>query len=762
MAYESRKNNSVGKQSNENANATQPRSNQKNDPTKQMLEKGAEAAGRAYGGELGAKAAKAIAKSKTGQKILNKGANAINSGAEKLNKIPGMANAMKNFNNNNMGMPNKNMNPANNQKTPNQDTFDDAEESTSSESSFGENIAGLNPFSKKKKSNSILGNDKDTKESKETSFEGFFQGNGFIKKVIAIMVPVIVLVFCFTLTTTASSSSSDFEDALGADYAAGEDLDEEEFDASTPEAQEFYDRLNDVKLSMQSQGKTVDTLKVAAVYHIIARHTEDIDYEDMTESAIEEIANAMFDGNSYNEETFRQNLITTIFPQYLPDDTEEDYELYVDEVFQYIEDYYDFIGEEESSCAAIGTCIYEIKGFYIKGRGNVNKEMSITDLKVRLMQCGGNFGGGTWGKPLDEELVPFEDYVMGVAYQEIGPSAPDEAIKAQMVAARSYSLARPTVMGDSLGKKLDEEDGQWILQLSNCVADQVYCSVDKGCSAMNDGEQYGTVRTGTTYSKLLKNPLPADHKLRSLAAEVQGEVLVNDQGYIINAGYTQTEQDKFTSLAKQGMNYKQILLQVYNQGSRDSGASDIEKMSCNDGSTGDCTSGNISSGPYASWKQCGSSWSNISLGSSSHTICSAGCLVTSVAMQIAKSGVPVNISNFNPGTFVQFLNKNGGFTGANFYWGTTSKVAPSFKYQDKVYVSGYSKEQKLNEIKKLLDKGAYVVAEVKGNTGQHWVAIDAISGDNVIMMDPASQSTNMWSQYNWKNTSTLAYYMVQN
>ena len=32
----------------------------------------------------------------------------------------------------------------------------------------------------------------------------------------------------------------------------------------------------------------------------------------------------------------------------------------------------------------------------------------------------------------------FEKYILGVAYQEIGPDAPAEAIKAQMVAARSY------------------------------------------------------------------------------------------------------------------------------------------------------------------------------------------------------------------------------------------------------------------------------------------------------------------------------------
>ena len=51
-----------------------------------------------------------------------------------------------------------------------------------------------------------------------------------------------------------------------------------------------------------------------------------------------------------------------------------------------------------------------------------------------------------------------------------------------------------------------------------------------------------------------------------------------------------------------------------------------------------------------------------------------------------------------------------------------------------------------------------IYAEVKGNTGQHWVAIDAIAGQTIIMMDPGSSSTDMWAQYDWRNTSTFAYF----
>ena len=67
---------------------------------------------------------------------------------------------------------------------------------------------------------------------------------------------------------------------------------------------------------------------------------------------------------------------------------------------------------------------------------------------------------------------------------------------------------------------------------------------------------------------------------------------------------------------------------------------------------------------------------------------------------------------------------------------------------------------KLDTLRDLLNQVYYVVAEVKGNTGEHWVAIDRIQGNDVIMMDPGSTGTNLWKTYNWRNTSTYIYYRV--
>ena len=636
---------------------------------------------------------------------------------------------------------------------------------TSSSESFsggGSSFAGMGGgFSKQ---NSFSDNQEDSGTEQGTvDISGSAFGKFAVKTVIILFAPMIIIfMIFFGLMSAVTNNFSDYEDALGASGATGGETGGIVYTASNPEAKEFYQRINTVKLSMQANGKSVDALKIAAVYHILTTNDPNIDYEYMIEARIREIADAMFSGNSYSESTFKENLINNIFPKYISGTTQKKREQMAEDVFDYIDRYYSFIGLNTSStCAAIGSCTYEIKGFYIPGSGNVTKSMSIKDLKVRLMECASPYGNGNYNTPIDQDLVSFEDYVAGVAYAEIGDYAPDEAIKAQMIVARSFALARPTAMGNALGKKLEEENGQWILQISSCVADQVFCNINEGCSYMGGGDgQGGIVRSGKVPGALrTRDALAADHKLRTLAASVQGEVLVNNQGNIILSGYLATESNAFTSLANQGLNYKQILLQVYGgSGSRPYGATDIQKMSCNNGSSG-CSS--ASTGPYASWKQYEGPWTEITLGGSGQTIRQIGCLVTSISMLIAKSGVETNISNFNPGTFVEFLNDNGGFvSGGNFVWYSATKAAPSFKYQGKISLSGYTKEQKLNKIKELLNEGAYITAEVKGNTGQHWVAIDAVSGNNVIMMDPGSQSTDLWGQYDWHNTSTLAYFKI--
>lgn len=171
--------------------------------------------------------------------------------------------------------------------------------------------------------------------------------------------------------------------------------------------------------------------------------------------------------------------------------------------------------------------------------------------------------------------------------------------------------------------------------------------------------------------------------------------------------------------------------------------------------------GSNETGEYVNWRQAGQSWSNIKIGNTNSTIGSIGCLVTSIAILIEKSGANTTIIPFNPGTFVESLNKNGGFdSGGNLQYVAISKAVPNFKYIGKVDLKGKTRVEKLALIKQYFDLGYYLTIEVKGATpgNQHWVAITGINNNNVNIIDPASDKNDLWSAYEWSKSSQFRYF----
>lgn len=166
-------------------------------------------------------------------------------------------------------------------------------------------------------------------------------------------------------------------------------------------------------------------------------------------------------------------------------------------------------------------------------------------------------------------------------------------------------------------------------------------------------------------------------------------------------------------------------------------------------------------GEFVFWRQNNAPWSNIQIGNSGKNIGNIGCLVTSISILIEKSGANTTIIPFNPGTFVESLNKNGGFDEkGNLQYAAINKVVPNFEFVGRVELKGKLQNEKYNIIKEYQDKGYYLAIEVKGNTGQHWVAV--LNVDNSITIaDPGSDSTSLWSTYNWENTSQFVYFKVK-
>ena len=744
-----------------------------------------------------------------------------------------------------------------------------------------------------------------------------------MKKTILPFVGIVI--FLIILLGAADTFNSDNDlSAVDDDVEEGEKGSTSYYANNNPKLQKFYDNVISTKDSYSEDGKSINAMYITATFHILREYNTDVTLEDMTQSEINKLADGMLGGSTvYSEDTYRKFLTDEYFPQYISDARVDGA---VDRVFEYIEQYMDRVHPKTSGCSTIsgGSCQYSIKGIH----GYNSDPLNISNLQVRLMSS--SFCGGTDGRALDEDLVPFENYVLGVTYGEIGQAFNTETEKVHMIAARSFALARPTVMGNSSGVKYVTSGGQTVLQLRSCVADQVYCNTELGCSKdVAAGNQYGIVYSGAnTHANTYKEPLSnyPNSTLKSSWQETLGMVGLDKDGKVVEMGYAVGNGNKddwvWKRWAESGMDYVQIILRAYPE------VTEIKKMNCsstsevtdsafvqvaariwkqiaNDGyqytsgsvavppsdkkincsafvnwvlyeygfkdefgsntydtvsfvstdwttkmgwqevsvaagedvtsklragdilvrdaggganghmniiasvddgkilaydagsesnwnnsnakagkpidvinfaksdnragkiirvsNVGGSSCQSAESGEALSWKQyCPAAWCNVPLGNSGATIGGYGCFITSIAIQIARSGATTTLSEFNPGTFVRKLNEYGSFDGSGSFIGAAniSKIVPTFseKYHG-VSLTG-SAQNKINIIKGYLDQGLYPIMRVKTTNGQHWVAVVGVTNNDVIMADPGSEKTNAFATYSLGECSTLNVYQI--
>lgn len=128
---------------------------------------------------------------------------------------------------------------------------------------------------------------------------------------------------------------------------------------------------------------------------------------------------------------------------------------------------------------------------------------------------------------------------------------------------------------------------------------------------------------------------------------------------------------------------------------------------------------------YPLYKQCDPAWGSQQLGTSSNTICKAGCAMSSLAMGLAGTG-----HNYNPSTLNAWLKGHGGYvSGDLLVWGSVTSIGLAF--QGKVANS---------QIKAKLDQGFVVICNV--HNGGHWVLAHSYSGDNINVNDPGYSTTS--------------------
>lgn len=352
-----------------------------------------------------------------------------------------------------------------------------------------------------------------------------------------------------------------------------------------------------------------------------------------------------------------------------------------------------------------GTCKYDVG------------ESSYSNVKVRLYK-----NDRFELVYSDDRLIDFDKYILGVAYQEVGggtDSISEQVFKAQAIAARSYALTRGKKMAGVKALQITEEGGHTVINIRQTTSDQAYCDPDEGYlpSGQLSNCSSGHLR------------LPDDSPLRTWAKEVDGVVLVDSNGEVVNTPYFDKDQIAWRALAQSGMTSDEIILKHYNAAEK--------------GYTLNATCVKTSSVEGAEgWKQCDPRWGNMYVGSK--TICSIGCALTSISIQLARSGVPLNVSGeFDPGTFMQTHKSNGGFSDNIITW-NVSRIAPNFKLIASHEALFGTKENKIKTLKKYAADGEYIVLGVRHGVGQdigHYVAYNDSSSDEIFIYDPAGNTT---------------------
>ncbi len=580
-----------------------------------------------------------------------------------------------------------------------------------------------------------------------------------------------VFVICISIIL---SNSYTYNSIISNKVTYFDENDEDDSDETESiDREDYLDKVKELYQKFLDNGSNIDiNLYLATV--VISESYAGIDHKDLWKKDIRTIfrcMNAEYDAHTYtvnyDEEGFRKNIkehwITkkSKFKKLTKKYTDKELDKIVDSIYELKEVYEDIYGEDEnvtgSNATTGGTCSYQVYG------------KVYSNVKVQLLKCEGN-------AKVNEEPYDFENvYIPGVVYLEVGEYT-YEANKAQAVTARSFALTRPKEMGGAFGVKWDNNN---ILNLRNCVMDQAFCNPDVGCwSNCPDGPQTGWTHNcsreqSNTYSGYdsgkawKKNKLPADDKARRAAKETYGQVAVDSKGNVLYLNFDDSDQSSWSRLSKeknskgQYLDYFEILKKHYhNKG--------VEIATI----TSNCTGGESSElGQTAlSWRQYDPQWAKVKLGS--RTIKEVGCMVTSTAIQIARSGTKINSETFDPGVFVDTVRNNNGFTGNDFNNddSTWASIAPNFKVGGRIEFSNKdSIDTKIKKVTELINNGYYPIARIykRGTallpSGQHWVAITGVNNNKIQMADPGSDATDFCGTYNCNSWHfTRVYYYKAN
>ncbi len=374
------------------------------------------------------------------------------------------------------------------------------------------------------------------------------------------------------------------------------------------------------------------------------------------------------------------------------------------------------------------------------------KSMMSGNVLIDLLDagCGSvNSCPSYYGSP-----ISIDKYIKGVVYEELGSSNNIEQIKAQMVAAKSYTLSRH--------KPILTDDGTYVIKMRWSTADQDYCDYEKGCKNVKENYGYNNSNDCTNCKHWANREAASEEKIKlyDQAWEESKNIYVVDSDGTPRGSYREgctkgTCMDQKELEKIDNMDYQSILQSFYTkytlavqEGEFATALTGTSSKVCAN------TNGNgfgISDDKFKFYYQ--EDYSDLFCGSDK-TIAIAGCGGTSYAMLVANLS---NDTNFNPvdasneGKGTNYCGSSG--TSDGLFTNTLISKHSGFTAKN-IEVSSSGAQ----EVLQVIMNGGLVVANVQGQSpftwGGHWIVIRAIDiNGKVKVADPISKDRSLTGTY---------------
>ena len=156
----------------------------------------------------------------------------------------------------------------------------------------------------------------------------------------------------------------------------------------------------------------------------------------------------------------------------------------------------------------------------------------------------------------------------------------------------------------------------------------------------------------------------------------------------------------------------------------------------------------VQSTSYRDWKQYKGPWADYIMGGGSAKVRNYGCTSVSFAIIAVQLGCESE-SNFDPGVFVNRMNKIGGYTsGGAMSFSKKNQAIPNLSSIKDYYFSSESNEYRIGIIDQYRQQGYAVMIRIhKYGNKYHYVVADYVSNGELFIIDPGYSNGNIKNNF---------------